>query len=70
VKKEDARLAILVEWHSWAAANGKTKPNGMDGLMFFSDVSREKPHLVQFRTRGDPWQDVQGWLLHARLVSD
>jgi hypothetical protein len=37
---------------------------------FFSDMSRGKPYLLRFRTLGDPWQDVQGWLLRDRLVSD
>jgi hypothetical protein len=70
VKKEDARRAILAEWPAWKAANGKTNPNGMDGLMFFSDLRRQKPHLFEFRTTGDPWQDVHGWLMRERLVSD
>jgi hypothetical protein len=70
VKKEEARRAVLAEWRAWVAANGKTNPNGMDGLMFFSDISREKSHLLQFKTSGDPWQDVHGWLLRDRLVSD
>jgi hypothetical protein len=70
--KDDARRLILAKWPSWAAANvkGKSKPNGMDGLMFFSDLQRNYGHLFNFKDRGDKWQTVHGWLLRAGLVSD
>ena len=70
--KDDARRLILAKWPSWAAANakGKSKPNGMDGLMFFADLQRNDYHLLNFRDRGDKWQTVHSWLLSARLVSD
>jgi hypothetical protein len=70
--KDDARRLILAKWPSWAAANatGKSKPNGMNGLMFFSDLQRNDGHLLNFRDRGDKWQTVHGWLLRAGLVSD
>jgi hypothetical protein len=70
VKNDEGRRAILAEWRAWVTANGKSNPNGMDGLMFFSDMHREKPDLLRFRTSGDPWQDVHSWLLRDRLVSD
>ncbi len=70
MKKEEARRAVLAEWRAWVIASGKTSPNGMDGLTFFSGISHEKPHLLRFKTSGDPWQDVHGWLLRDRLVSD
>lgn len=70
MENDEARLAILAEWRKWVIANGRTNPNGMDGLSFFSDMSRDKPYLLRFQTPGDPWQNVHGWLLRDRLVSD
>ena len=69
--KEESRREVLRAWRDWATTNVKrTPPNGMDGLMFFSDLQRHRPHLLTFRDRGDKWQTVHGWLLRDRLVSD
>jgi hypothetical protein len=55
LENDEARLAILAEWRKWVIANGRTNPNGMDGLSFFSDMSRDKPICSDFKhqaTRG------------------
>jgi hypothetical protein len=71
ITKDEARRRVLSEWRPWATTNAKRNPpNGMDGLMFFSDLQRNKPHLLSFRDRGDKWQTIHGWLLRDRLVSD
>ena len=70
ITKDGARRRVLQDWQSLAAANAKPKPDGMDGLMFFADVHRNNPRVLEFRDRGDKWQTVHAWLLHARLVSD
>jgi hypothetical protein len=71
ITKDEARREVFREWHPWAAINVKrTPPSGMDGLMFFSDLQRHKPHLLTFRDRGDKWQTVHGWLLRDKLVAD
>jgi hypothetical protein len=69
LNKEEARRAILAEWRAWAIANNKINPNGMDGLMFFSDISREKPELLRFRAYGDRWQVAQPWPANTREPS-
>lgn len=68
--KEDARRATLSEWHVWSAGKNLAKPTGTDAMEFFNFLQRERDHLLAFRTPGDKWQIVHGWLLRAGVVSD
>ncbi len=67
--QDEARRAILAEWHSWAAANTRKRTGG-DALRFFQYLQKERNHLLSFRAKGDKWQVVHRWLLRAGLVSD
>jgi hypothetical protein len=42
----------------------------MAGMMFFAFLQKEQPHLLNFRSNSDKWQDVHGWLLRAQRVKD
>jgi hypothetical protein len=70
--REEARAAVIREWDLWVPKNLKPGQNakGMDGMTFFVYLEREHPELLNFRGRGDKWQDVHGWLLRERRVSD
>lgn len=71
MRKEDARGLIISEWRRWKQANAPDKhATGTDGFVFFGFLQREKPALLAFRSGGDKWQTVHGWLLRAGLVSD
>ena len=71
MKKEDARGLIISEWRRWKQAQIPSKnATGTDGLLFFTYLQREKPALLDFRSSGDPWQTVHGWLLRSGFVSD
>ena len=72
MKKEETKWQVILEWDRWAPKNltsGK-KPTGTDALIFFTYLQKECPHLLTFRTSGDPWQTVHGWLLREGRVSD
>jgi len=68
--QEDAKQAILKEWHLWAAATSSNNAKGADGLLFFEFLQKERYHLLTFRAPGDKWQVIHSWLLRAKLVSD
>ena len=70
MRKAEAEEAVCAEWHRWLAANPVGNPTGRDGLSFFAYLLRERPNLLKFRSHGDKWQVVHGWLLRRRLVSD
>ena len=70
MKKAEAEEAVCAEWHRWLAANPVPNPTGRDGFSFFAFLLRERPDLLNFRSPGDKWQDVHGWLLRRRFVSD
>ena len=72
MKQDEAKALILHEWNDWWANNPKRgeRASDTDGLRFFSFVKTEKPHLLDFRCRGDKWQIIKGWLLRAGVVND
>jgi hypothetical protein len=59
IKVRDAKLEIQRAWKGW---NGK-KNSIMSMMFFFTWLQRFRPYFLTFRTRGDPWQDVHGWLM-------
>ena len=72
IKKDDAKPRVIREWDSWAVAN--LRPNqeasGTHGLTFFAYLQSERPDLLAFKTRGDPWQTIHSWLLQEGKVTD
>ena len=68
--KDEAKQKILAEWSSWASTNAIAVPRGADALAFFGYLQGYRSELLAFRSSGDKWQVVHGWLLNARLISD
>jgi hypothetical protein len=61
MKQEEARRSVLSEYDSWA----KKHPNDarmMGGFLFFRYLQAERSDLLDFRTGGNKWQIVHGWL--------
>ena len=68
VAESEAEFAIIAEWHAWTPClRDKTLMNGM---LFFCYLQRHRPHLLDFKVSGDPWQQVHSWLLRSRCVKD
>ncbi len=68
-KKEDARLAVLREYDTWA----KDHPNDakkMGGFVFFGFFEKERPDLLDFRAVVSKWQTVHGWLRDGGRLKD
>jgi hypothetical protein len=72
MKKDDAKLLILAEFRRWRQLpeNSNKSASGDNALFFFNYVSAHKPSLLQFRSAGDKWQVVHGWLRNAGQLSD
>ena len=64
MKKDEAKRLVLQEWDDWAAKNLSPghKASGTDGLIFFGYLQKQRPHLLEFKTSGDRWLTVHGWL--------
>lgn len=60
--KEEAKRAILLEWRQWSERTGNFN---VDGLRFFGFLRTERPDLLNFRSSGDKWQVISGWLQNA-----
>jgi len=61
IKQEEARRAVLSVYDGWA----KKHPNQasmMGGFLFFRYLQEERSDLLEFRTVGNKWQIVHGWL--------
>ena len=54
----------------WSLRRNISNATLNDGFTFFLELERTRSHLLEFRDKGDKWQDVKGWLVRARLVSD
>jgi hypothetical protein len=66
-RNSEARDAIIAEWHKWNPTFDKQMMNGM---RFFQYLQEERSELLDFKTSGDKWQDVHGWLRRARCVKE
>jgi hypothetical protein len=64
-----AKMAVIGEWDNWAVKNPKDA-KVMNGMFFFTYLQKEKPELLRFRSVGDRWQTVHGWLLREGRVND
>jgi hypothetical protein len=69
VDKDDAQYAVLAEWDRWSKRNPDDTAI-MNGIIFFTYLEKEHPQLLDFRSSGDKWQVVHGWLLRARKVKE
>lgn len=60
MRQDEAKPLIIDEWRQWR----KDKPNrgGTEMLIFYGWLKEERPHLMDFRCSGDPYQRVKGWL--------
>jgi len=61
MSKEQARLAVLSEFDSWA----KKHPNDasmMGGFLFFRYLQTDKSDLLDFRSGDNKWPIVHGWI--------
>ena len=72
-KKEDtpAKRAVLGEWDVWAAKHSHEAATLAGGMVFFTYLQKEHPDLLlDFKSPGDQWQAVHGWLLRERRVKE
>ena len=61
MSKEQARLAVLSEFDSWA----KKHPDDarmMGGFLFFRYLQTDKSDLLDFRSGDNKWPIVHGWI--------
>jgi len=61
MSKEQARRAVLSEYDSWAK-NHPDDASIMGGFLFFRYLQTDRSDLLDFRTAGNKWQIVHGWL--------
>jgi hypothetical protein len=60
-KQEDARLAVLREYDSWAKKY-PVDASMMGGFLFFRYLQTDKSDLLNFRAAGSKWPIVHGWI--------
>lgn len=72
MKKEDAKALVLQDFRAWCdlPENKDTTNNGTKGYLYFLHLETARSPLLDFKSSGDKWQVVHGWLLNAKLVSD
>ncbi|MBC2773436.1 hypothetical protein H6M51_11215 [Rhizobium sp. AQ_MP] len=73
MKKDEAKAKIIEEFRRWSALpeNRSERLNGTKALLIYNKIRDAKPDLFTFRSaNSDKWQDVQGWLRSAGLISD
>jgi len=61
MSKDKARQAVLSEYDSWV----KRHPDDarmMGGFLFFRYLQADRSDLLDFRSVGNKWQIVSGWL--------
>lgn len=72
-KEEDhpAKLEVIREWDAWAAKHPHEAASLLNGMVFFTYLQKEHPDLLlDFKSYGDKWQAVHGWLLRERRVKE
>ena len=72
IDEEYAEIQILAEWVDWRAENlvRGEQASGIDGVVFYDFLQKEKPHLLDFRYTSDQWQIIHAWLLGAEIIVD
>ena len=61
MSKEQARLAVLSEYDSWAKKY-PVDASMMGGFRFFRYLQSERSGLLDFRAAGNKWPIVHGWI--------
>jgi hypothetical protein len=65
----EAMQGILMEWRTWAASRSlPARAPSMEAFLFYGRLQKERPDLLTFKSRGDRWQVVHGWLMRAKLT--
>ena len=65
----EAKMRILAQWRTWICQQQATAPRTAQlGLLFFGDVQRLHPEMLEFASEDDKWQIVKGWLTNAMLI--
>ena len=63
--------AVIREWDVWAAKHPHEAATLAGGMVFFTYLQKEHPDLLlDFKSSGDKWQAVHGWLLRERRVKE
>jgi hypothetical protein len=60
--KEVARQEIVKRWQSWGEKTGKFS---VDGPLFYAWLREHYSHLLKFKSAGDQWHVVTGWIQNA-----
>lgn len=68
--KSEAQRQICRVFQQWCHRRDISNATVNDGLTFFLQLEDRQSYLLEFRGKGDKWQDVKGWLLRAGLVVD
>jgi hypothetical protein len=68
MRRKDAQVGVLREWDIWRAKNPHEPANGTVAFIFYGYLRTERSDLLTFKTSGDRWQDVHGWLINGRRV--
>jgi hypothetical protein len=63
-----AKWPVIQEWDAWSKLNPKDA-GMMNGMLFFIHLQSNRPSLLSFKSKGDKWQTVHGWLLRERRVA-
>ena len=64
MKKGDAERLVVAELRKVFAA----EPMGVDGgLIQYNKLMQQRPDLFEFRSSGDKWQVVKGWMNKHKL---
>jgi len=61
MKKDDARTLIIQEWVIWFKSNASDSYS-TNMLLFYDWLKSNRPWLLLFRSAGDQWQTVKGWI--------
>ena len=67
MRKADAKIAVLAEWDRWVV--NKTGINTKNGLMFYLHLEDNRPSILNFRSRDDPYEVVSGWLKESGRIA-
>jgi hypothetical protein len=61
MSKDKARQAVLSEYDSWVKRH-PDEASMMGGFLFFRYLQADRSDLLDFRSVGNKWQIVSGWL--------
>ncbi len=72
MNQDNAEIQILSEWVDWRVENlvRDEQASGIDGVVFYDFLQKEKPHLLDFGRKADKWQIVHAWLVREGAVCD